>query len=86
MAGAPAHYRSTGCISHWRTASDLSGQLPWHNGSNVLPEDPSEPYFVAKDYGPIFLNVDPTTGYKVVQPLVQNSANFSNGTIIMSTT
>lgn len=65
------------------TASDAG--LPWHNGSNSLPEDPTEPYFVAHNYGPAYLNTE--VGYKVIQPLVtpaQTDGNFTMGTIILS--
>ncbi|POR31421.1 Quercetin 2,3-dioxygenase [Tolypocladium paradoxum] len=60
--------------------------LKWHNGANTLPNDPTEPYFVAKDYGPKYLNSE--DGYKVIQPLATpeqaTGGNFSMGTIIMS--
>lgn len=66
------------------TASDKG--LNWHNGTNELPMDPTEPYFIANNYGPKFLNTD--TGYKIIQPVstVDNShnKNFTMGTIIMS--
>jgi hypothetical protein len=58
---------------------------PWHDGKNTLPDDPTTPYFVAKDYGPKYLNAD--NGYKVIQPLAtptQTDGNFTMGTIIMS--
>ncbi|KAM4062630.1 quercetin 2,3-dioxygenase [Hirsutella rhossiliensis] len=61
--------------------------LSWHNGSNALPDDPTEPYFVAKDYGPKFLNTN--SGYKILQPLAtatqtSETGNFTMGTLIMS--
>lgn len=66
------------------TASDE--QLNWHNGTNELPTDATEPYFVAHNYGPKFLNTD--IGYKVIQPIatVDNShtGNFTMGTITLS--
>ena len=66
------------------TAGDKS--LNWHNGANSLPNDPTEPYFVAKDYGPKYLNSE--NGYKIIQPLATpdqaTGGNFSMGTIIMS--
>ncbi|PNY25381.1 Quercetin 2,3-dioxygenase [Tolypocladium capitatum] len=66
------------------TAGDKS--LNWHNGANTLPNDPTEPYFVAKDYGSKYLNSE--NGYKVIQPLATpeqvTGGNFSMGTIIMS--
>ncbi|OGM45340.1 quercetin 2 [Aspergillus bombycis] len=57
----------------------------WHDGPNTPPNDPTTPYFVAKDYGPKYLNTD--IGYKVIQPLAtpaQTDGNFTMGTIIMS--
>ncbi|KAH8776614.1 RmlC-like cupin [Diaporthe sp. PMI_573] len=65
------------------TASDAG--LSWHDGPNALPDDPTEPYFVAHNYGPAYLNTE--IGYKVVQPLVtpsQTGGNFTMGTIILS--
>ncbi|KAL0943405.1 quercetin -dioxygenase [Colletotrichum truncatum] len=65
------------------TAGDAG--LNWHDGLNTLPDDPTEPYFVANNYGPIYLNAE--IGYKVIQPLVtptQTDGNFTLGTIIMS--
>lgn len=65
------------------TAGDAG--LPWHDGPNTLPEDPTEPYFVAHNYGPAYLNTE--VGYKVVQPLVtpaQTGGNFTMGTMILS--
>lgn len=65
------------------TAGDAG--LPWHDGPNALTEDPTEPYFIAHNYGPMYLNTE--VGYKVVQPLVttaQTGGNFTMGTIIMS--
>lgn len=65
------------------TAGDAG--LPWHDGPNTLPEDPTEPYFVAHNYGPAYLNTE--AGYKVVQPLVtpaQTGGNFTMGTMILS--
>ncbi|KAJ6788232.1 hypothetical protein PWT90_04376 [Aphanocladium album] len=66
------------------TASDKG--LNWHNGTNELPTDPTEPYFIANNYGPKYINTD--HGYQVIQPIstVNNShnGNFTMGTIIMS--
>lgn len=58
----------------------------WHDGDNVLPEVATEPYFIANNYGPKFLNSD--NGYKVIQPLTTpkqaTHGNFTMGTITMS--
>ncbi|KAJ6443754.1 cytochrome P450 oxidoreductase [Purpureocillium lavendulum] len=60
--------------------------LNWHNGTNHLPNDSTIPYFVAKDYGPKYLNSE--SGHKIIQPLATpdqaTGGNFSMGTIIMS--
>lgn len=37
--------------------------MNWHDDTNELPTDPTEPYFVANNYGSKFLNTD--NGYKV---------------------
>ncbi|KAJ0385014.1 hypothetical protein COL922a_007223 [Colletotrichum nupharicola] len=65
------------------TAGDAG--LPWHDGPNSLPSDPTEPYFVANNYGSAYL--DSENGYKVIQPLVtptQTDGNFTMGTIVLS--
>ncbi|KAA8651103.1 hypothetical protein EYZ11_005310 [Aspergillus tanneri] len=67
------------------TAGDGETKQPWHDGPNTLPDDSTTPYFIAKDYGPKYLNTD--IGYKVIQPLTtakQTEGNFTMGTIIMS--
>ncbi|THC98491.1 hypothetical protein EYZ11_001999 [Aspergillus tanneri] len=67
------------------TAGDGETKQSWHNGPNTLPDNPTTPYFIAKDYGPKYLNTD--IGYKVIQPLTtaaQTEGNFTMGTIIMS--
>lgn len=58
----------------------------WHDGSNALAKDAYTPNFVAKGYGPKYLNVDDGV-YRVLQPLVtgtQSASNFTMGTITMS--
>lgn len=58
----------------------------WHDGANALAADAATPAFVAKNYGPKYLNVD-DGAYRIVQPLVtatQSAGNFSMGTITMS--
>lgn len=63
------------------TASDQG--LAWHNGTNGLPDSKDEPYFVANNYGPKYLNVE--NGYKVIQPLATPAqGNVTIGTVIMS--
>ncbi|CEJ82451.1 hypothetical protein VHEMI02513 [[Torrubiella] hemipterigena] len=63
------------------TAGDVTAN--WHNGTNVLPAAQDQPYFVANNYGPKFLNTE--SGYKVIQPLATpEQGNFTVGTVIMS--
>lgn len=56
----------------------------WHTGTNDLASDAYTPYFVAKDYGPQYLNSKFSYGYQVIQPLVtptQSASNFTLSTI-----
>ena len=67
------------------TAGD--SKLNWHDGPNNLPLDAETPYFIAKDYGPKFLNT--RNGYKVIQPLTTpvqtgSTSKLTIGTITMS--
>jgi hypothetical protein len=39
----------------------------WHVASEPLPEDPTAPYYIAKDYGVKFLNSE--NGYTIISPL-----------------
>ncbi|KAK7728486.1 hypothetical protein SLS57_002374 [Botryosphaeria dothidea] len=62
------------------------GSSNWHNGANTLAKDAYTPNFVAKGYGPKYLNVDDGI-YRIIQPLVtgtQSANNFTMGTITMS--
>jgi len=68
----------------------INGTAPlgsvWHTGDNSLAENATTPYFVAKDYGPKYLN-SAAGSYQVVQPLVtsvQSDGNFTMSTITMS--
>lgn len=57
----------------------------WHDGDNTLATDSLTPFFVAKDFGPKYLNSQ--TGYQIVQPFVtavQSAGNFTLSTITMS--
>lgn len=70
----------------WVNGTAGDADLRWHDGPNFLPDSDVLPYFVAKDYGPKYLNSE--SGYKVIQPLATpdqaTGGNFSMGTIIMS--
>lgn len=66
----------------------VNGMAPanttWHTGTNDLATDAYTPYFVAKDYGPQYLNSNSSYGYQVIQPLVtptQSAGNFTLSTI-----
>ena len=67
------------------TAGDPT--LNWHNGNNTLPDSAVDPYYIANNYGPKYLNTE--AGYKVIQPLAtpqqtSGTGNFTMGTVIMS--
>lgn len=60
----------------------------WHTGANSLASDATTPYFVAKDYGPKYLNSG-TAGYAVIQPVLtgtQTGNNFTISQIAMQST
>ncbi|KAF7556941.1 hypothetical protein G7Z17_g986 [Cylindrodendrum hubeiense] len=62
------------------------GSANWHNGSNSLASDPTSPNFIAKNYGPKYLN-NLGGGYQLVAPLTsdkQTAGNFSMGTATLS--
>jgi quercetin dioxygenase-like cupin family protein len=62
-----------------------SGNAPWHNGKNLLAQDDMTPNFVAKNYGPKYLNTE--NGYKIIAPLAtgkQSADKFTMGTITLS--
>ncbi|OJD35825.1 quercetin-dioxygenase [Diplodia corticola] len=67
-------------------SAGTSAGARWHDGANALAKDAHTPNFIAKGYGPKYLNVDDGV-YRVVQPLVtdtQSAGNFTMGTITMS--
>lgn len=58
----------------------------WHDGNNSLAEDAFTPNFIAKNYGPKYLNTDDGV-YRIIAPLAtgeQTEGNFTMGTITMS--
>ncbi|KAF2664921.1 RmlC-like cupin [Microthyrium microscopicum] len=62
-----------------------AGSGVWHNGKNTLALNEKTPNFIAKNYGPKYLNTE--NGYKVIAPLAtgkQTGNNFTMGTITMS--
>lgn len=64
----------------------MAGSGNWHNGSNALALDSSTLNFVAKNYGPKYLNT--ASGfYHVIAPLAtgaQTTNNFTMGTVTLS--
>jgi quercetin dioxygenase-like cupin family protein len=64
----------------------FAGTGNWRNGSNELGADSTTPNFIAKNYGPKYLNSEGGV-YKIIAPLAQetqSAGNFSMGTISMS--
>ncbi|KAH8660045.1 RmlC-like cupin domain-containing protein [Xylariales sp. PMI_506] len=62
------------------------GSGNWHNGTNTLAADSVTPNFIAKNYGPKYLNTDDGI-YRLLAPLAtgnQTSNNFTMGTMTMS--
>ncbi|KAH8894479.1 RmlC-like cupin [Thozetella sp. PMI_491] len=58
----------------------------WYDGPNSLPPDMSAPIWVAKNYGPKYLNSEHGR-YQIITPLVtrqQTNNTFSQGTITVS--
>jgi quercetin dioxygenase-like cupin family protein len=64
----------------------VGGSGNWYNGSNALPGNPLKPHFIAKNYGPKWLNSQ--HGYhQIVTPFVTGKETgnlFAQGTITMS--
>ncbi|KAG4434485.1 hypothetical protein IFR05_010028 [Cadophora sp. M221] len=79
------------CTQNFTPRSDaVNGAAParsvWHTSPNILANDSTTPFFVAKDYGPQYLN-NQTGSYKVIQPFVtpvQSAGNFTLSTITMA--
>lgn len=68
----------------------IDGKAPsnttWHDGPNPLAADPFTPYYIAKDYGPKYIN-NLTGSYQIIQPLVtplQSDGNFTLSTITIA--
>lgn len=62
------------------------GSGNWHNGTNELAADSATPNFVAKNWGPKYLNTDNGV-YRLVAPMAtgnQTANNFTMGTVTMS--
>jgi quercetin dioxygenase-like cupin family protein len=63
-------------------SAGASNSTGWHTTSDAIPEINGTPYFVAKDYGPKFLNRE--FGYQIVQPFVTpvtGGKEFTQGSI-----
>ncbi|KAE9382166.1 RmlC-like cupin [Stipitochalara longipes BDJ] len=64
----------------------VAGAGNWHNGSNTAADSVSAPRFVAKNYGPKYLNSE-FGYYQLITPLVTGPGSnnrFTQGTITMS--
>lgn len=62
------------------------GAANWHNGSNTLAADSVTPNFIAKNWGPKYLNTDGGI-YRLVSPLAtgaQTADNFTMGNMVIS--
>jgi quercetin dioxygenase-like cupin family protein len=62
------------------------GAANWHNGSNTLAADSVTPNFIAKNWGPKYLNTDGGI-YRLVSPLAtgdQTANNFTMGNVVIS--
>ncbi|KAL0933733.1 quercetin 2,3-dioxygenase [Colletotrichum truncatum] len=58
----------------------------WHDGPNFLGPDSKTPNFIAKGYGPKYLNTDGGV-YRIITPFAtknQTDGKFSQGTVTMS--
>jgi hypothetical protein len=63
-------------------SAGASNSTGWHTTSDAIPEVNGSPYFVAKDYGPKYLNRD--FGYQIIQPFVTpvtGGKEFTQGSI-----
>ncbi|KAK2005451.1 RmlC-like cupin [Colletotrichum eremochloae] len=62
-----------------------AGTGNWHNGPNEPAQDSNTPNFIAKNYGPKYLNVDDGI-YRVIAPFTANETgvSFTMGTITIS--
>ncbi|KAF3017076.1 hypothetical protein E8E14_006698 [Neopestalotiopsis sp. 37M] len=62
------------------------GAANWHNGTNELGADAATPNFVAKGWGPKYLNTDGGI-YRIMSPLAtgdQTAGNFTMGNMVIS--
>ncbi|KAF2667662.1 RmlC-like cupin [Microthyrium microscopicum] len=61
------------------------GEGNWYNGPNTLPGSNANPYFIAKNYGPKYIN-DKHGYYQIITPLVtgkESNNQFAQGHITM---
>lgn len=62
----------------------INGAAPattsWHNGTNSLPDISTEPFYIANDFGPKYLNTN-HMGYHIVQPMQTSTTSQGNFTI-----
>jgi hypothetical protein len=58
----------------------------WHNGPNEHPTDSETPFYIARGWGPKYLNSDGIV-YRLIAPLqieATSAGNLTMGTITMS--
>jgi quercetin dioxygenase-like cupin family protein len=78
-------YPQTNFTARQDAVNGIGGTGNWYDGPNALPAS-STPYFIAKNYGPKYLNSEFGL-YQIVTPLVtsaQSNNQFTQGTITMS--
>ena len=64
----------------------IAGSGNWHNGSNEPASDATTPFYIAKGWGPKYLNSEEGV-YKIIAPLqteTTGAGNLTMGTITMS--
>ncbi|KAI1868568.1 uncharacterized protein JN550_006484 [Neoarthrinium moseri] len=68
------------------SVNGIAGSGNWHNGSNELAADEFTPNFIAKNYGPKYLNSEGGI-YTIIAPLAtgkQTANNLTEGTMTLS--
>jgi quercetin dioxygenase-like cupin family protein len=79
-------YPQLGFSARPGTANEFRGSGNWYNGPNSLPGNFASPNFIAKNYGPKWLNSQHSY-YQIITPFVtgkETDNKFTQGTITMS--
>ncbi|KAF5024820.1 hypothetical protein F66182_3059 [Fusarium sp. NRRL 66182] len=80
------HWPMTQFIPRRDDINGIAGSGNWHNGSNELPTEANTPFYIAKGWGPKYLNSEEGV-YKIIAPLqteTTTAGNITMGTITMS--